>query len=89
MSAYVIRVCYVGSSKNLKDLTGACWLDVIRKEAWPFYRTISDVRRCWQLEKSKGPRQECAPGSTSDPPVPLRGLAGGTALLRSTLRTPR
>ena len=25
----------------------------------------------------------------SDPPVPLRGLAGGTALLGSTLRTPR
>ena len=26
-----------------------------RKEAWPFYRTISGVRRCWELEKPKGP----------------------------------
>ena len=30
-------------------------LDVIRKEAWPFYRTISGVRLCWELEKPKGP----------------------------------
>ena len=31
-------------------------LDVIRKEAWPFYRTISGVRLCWELEDSKGPK---------------------------------
>ena len=31
-------------------------LDVIRKEAWSFYRTISDVRLCWELEESKGPK---------------------------------
>ena len=30
--------------------------DVIRKEAWPFYRTISDVRLCWELEEPKGPK---------------------------------
>ena len=29
--------------------------DVIRKEAWPFYRTISGVRLCWELEEPKGP----------------------------------
>ena len=58
---------YVGGSKNLKDLkdlrlrgssailcTGG--VDVIRKEAWPFYRTISDVRLCWVLEEPKGPK---------------------------------
>ena len=28
-------------------------LDVIRKEAWPFYRTISGVRQYWELEESK------------------------------------
>ena len=31
-------------------------LDVIRKEAWPFYRTSSGVRLCWELEKPKGPK---------------------------------
>jgi len=29
---------------------------VIRKEAWPFYRTISGVRLCWELEEPKGPK---------------------------------
>ena len=24
--------------------------DVIRKEPWPFYRTISGVRPCWELD---------------------------------------
>jgi len=28
---------------------------VIRKNAWPFYRTISGVRLCWELEEPKGP----------------------------------
>ena len=28
--------------------------DVIRKEAWPFYRTICCVRLCWELEEPKG-----------------------------------
>ena len=27
-----------------------------RKEAWPFYRTISGVRLCWELEEPKGSR---------------------------------
>ena len=31
-------------------------LDVIRKEAWPFYRTISGVRLYWVLEEPRGPR---------------------------------
>ena len=30
--------------------------DVIRKEPWPFYRTISGVRLCWELEQPKGPK---------------------------------
>ena len=30
-------------------------LDVIRKEARPFYRTISGVRLYWVLEEPKGP----------------------------------
>ena len=29
---------------------------MIRKEAWPFYRTISGVRLCWELEVPKGPK---------------------------------
>ena len=28
---------------------------MIRKEAWPFYGTISGVRLCWELEKPSGP----------------------------------
>ena len=36
---------------------------MIRKEAWPFYRTISGVRLYWVLEQPKGPkglwRSEC------------------------------
>ena len=30
--------------------------DVIRKEAWPFYRTICGVSLCWELEEPKGPK---------------------------------
>ena len=30
--------------------------DVIRKEAWSFYRTISGVRLYWGLEEPKGPK---------------------------------
>jgi len=33
-------------------------LDVIRKEAWPFYTTISGVRLYWELEEPKGPTVE-------------------------------
>ena len=33
-------------------------LDVIRKEAWPFYRTSSGVHLCWQLEEPKGPKRK-------------------------------
>jgi len=32
-------------------------LNVIRKEAWPFYRTISGVRLYWELEEPKGPKK--------------------------------
>ena len=38
-------------------------LDVIRKEAWPFYRTISGVRLYRVLEEPKGPK-----GSKKPPP---------------------
>ena len=39
-------------------------LDAIRKEAWPFYRTISGVRLCWELEepkttKERDPKAKC------------------------------
>ena len=47
-----------GSSKNLKDLNG----DVIRKEAWLFYRTISGVRLCWELEEPERPKGPGEPG---------------------------
>ena len=68
---------YVGSPKNLKDLTDlepnsqpventlldgfaamlcSRGLDVIRKEAWSFYKNISGVRLCWELVEPKGPK---------------------------------
>ena len=48
----IIRRCSVGRvSCRSSDLPG-----VIRQEAWPFYRTISGVRLCWELEEPKGPK---------------------------------
>ena len=30
--------------------------DVIRNDAWSFYKTISGVRLCWELEEPEGPK---------------------------------
>ena len=35
--------------------------DVMRKEAWPFYRTSSGVRLCWELEEPKRPKDPSWP----------------------------
>ena len=37
-------------------------LDVIRKEAWPFYRTSSGVRLCWSSKNRKDLKDEPASG---------------------------
>jgi len=42
--------------------------DVVRKEAWPFYRTISGVRLSWELEEPKGPKGHPCPSN----PLPNR-----------------
>ena len=52
-----------------------------RKEAWSFYRTISGVRLCWELEEPKGPKGP-------NPPQPGITLVRsefyrGTALIRN------
>ena len=39
--------------------------DVIRKEAWSFYRTISGVRLYWELEETKGPKGRARHGLLS------------------------
>ena len=39
-----------------KGLYGSLFGDVIRKEAWSFYRIISGVHLCWELEKPKRPQ---------------------------------
>ena len=44
------------SDKVTESQPDSVGLDVIRKEAWPFYRTISGVRLCWELEEPKGPK---------------------------------
>ena len=58
---------------------------------------IQQCQRCQKSQRfwtvpvtvSRPTRQEYAPGSTSDPPVSLWGLAGGTTPLGSTPRAPR
>ena len=42
--------------------------DVIKNEAWSFYRTISGVRLCWELEEPYGPK-----GRATHSEVVLRG----------------
>ena len=71
-------MAYVGLHHNLKDLksipaaailcTGGP--DVIRKEAWSFYRTISVVRICWELEEPKGPKGQSLLLDPLSPPYP-------------------
>jgi len=56
----------VFGGKPVSDYEGAHVLhtggpDVIRKEAWPFYRTISGVRPCWELEQPKRPEGQVCP----------------------------
>ena len=36
-------------------------LDVIRNEAWPFYRKKSGVRLGWELEEPQGPKGPAPP----------------------------
>ena len=45
-------------------------LDVNRKEAWPFYRTSSGVRLCWELEEPKGPKHTHTDSSPARPAAP-------------------
>ena len=49
-----LRINYLAGSAAILCTVG---LDVIRKEAWPFYKTISGVRLCWVLEEPKGPKE--------------------------------
>ena len=51
---YSFATKFGGKGLGTSEIGG---LDVIRKEAWPFYRTISDVRLYWVLEEPKGPRE--------------------------------
>ena len=57
--------------------------DVIRKEAWPFYRTISGVRLCWELEEPKGPKGPSAPISAGFVLGQVNLVPRGTSLKRS------
>ena len=58
--------------------------DATRKEAWPFYRTISGVRLCWELEEPKGPKKG-APGP--GPRCVLQGAHGRVLLTRGGVQT--
>jgi len=61
--------------------------DVIRKEAWSFYRTSSGVRLCWELEEPKGPkgdRPPCAACACQKfPPPALSSVCDGVSPSRS------
>ena len=48
-------------------------LDVIRKEAWPFYRTISGVRLHWALAYTYGERRF----TEAEAGFPQKALRGG------------
>jgi hypothetical protein len=50
------RYPHLSDHINLAAILCTEGLDVIRKEAWSFYRTISGVRLCWELEEPKGPK---------------------------------
>ena len=52
-------------------------LDVIRKEAWSFYRAISGVRLCWELEEPKGRRLGEQPAKSPTLPGVLRRSTAG------------
>ena len=54
-------------------------LDVLRKEAWPFYRTISGVRLYWVLEQPKGPKGQPPPGTTNAEKPWEEGPSAGAA----------
>ena len=62
--------CVKSGARSATRGTGG--LDVIRKKAWPFYRTISGVRLCWELEEAKGPKG-------------CRGAGGGPLTYRGDL----
>ena len=61
---------------------------MIRKEAWPFHRTRSGVRLCWELEEPKGPKIDVAVTITRRAAVarhsgrPAQFLVGLEALAR-------
>ena len=66
-----------GSSAAANLCTGGP--DVIRKEAWSFYGTISAVRPCWELEEPKGPKD----GSLA---LARRFSYRGTSIIRNSDR---
>ena len=59
VSAFLFRITHTFEDTPLAGSAAilcTAGLDVIRKEAWPFYRTSSGVRLCWELEEPKGPK---------------------------------
>jgi hypothetical protein len=53
--------------------------DVIRKEAWSFYRTIFGVRLCWEFEEPKK-----SEGGTASERHRLGSQYRGTSLIRNS-----
>ena len=82
----------LGSLGGLDVCVGGAAYDVIRKEAWSFYRTSSGVRLCWELEEPKGPKGLCARLRACRPDacvcLVVQGPRGrgyrGTSLMRNT-----
>ena len=65
------------ASPPRSSLSSTGGLDVIRKEAWPFYRTSSGVRLFWQLAEPKRPKGRADEGQSHlEEERPASGLHG-------------
>ena len=56
LSHWILVVSRLRARQPAAEILCAGRPDVIRKEAWPFYRKMSGVRLCWELEEPKGPK---------------------------------
>ena len=60
VSAFLFRITHSRLRIPFSRLAGSAaffcigGLDVIQKEAWPFYKTSSGVRLSWELEEPQG-----------------------------------
>ena len=75
MEDALLRASRSGHAEQVAAILCAGGPNVIRKEAWSLYRTLSSVRLCWELEEPNGPTREKLHGYLAhEPPPPHRAL---------------